>query len=214
MNVPTPMHEATSLPARSARLGIARRSVLLLALTLAAAPGAAQNASPPPAPAKPAAATKVPASGATRTLSADEQQAQAGSYLTEMRTIDGEIVRLAKQARAENDLLKLNCINDKLMQVRGHRSLARQARAELRAAALRRDAAEANHQFSKLTIIYQRVTVLGQEAQACVGEEAAYVGQTQVDLEVDPDVADAGDATDDGKTDLSTDRPPVASPTT
>lgn len=213
MNVPTPMHEATSLPARPARLGIARRSVLLLALTLAAAPGAAQNAAPAPA-AKPAAESNVRPAGATRALSGDEQYAQAGSYLAEMRTIDGEIVRLAKQARAENDLLKLNCINDKLMQVRGHRSLAKQARAELRAASLRRDIAERNHQFSKLTIIYQRVTVLGQEAQACVGEEAAYVGQTQVDLEVDPDVADAGDPTTDGKTALPTDRPPLASPTT
>jgi len=188
--------------------------MLLVSGLLAATPGAAQNApGGAPSQARGASPAGTPLPGA-RTLSAAEQQAQAARYLAEVQTIERTVERLAAQARSEGDLLKLNCINDKLLQIRGHIRLGEQTSVELTAAALRRDDPERHHQFSKLTIIYQRVTVLGQEAEACVGEEAAYVGQTQVSVDVDADVEGAGDPTKDDGTPLPTERPPVASPTT
>jgi hypothetical protein len=130
-----------------------------------------------------------------------------------MRNIQRRVTDLARKARDDKDLIKLNCVNDKLLQVKGHLRIAEDIKQQLQVAAAQGDAGARDHQFSKLTIIYQRVTVLGQEAEACVGEEISYVGETQVTVQEDPDIAGLGDPTEPDPTPLTPVRPPLASPT-
>lgn len=121
-------------------------------------------------------------------LTTQEQLTQAGNYLTRMQETLNYVTVLSDRARKEKDIIKLNCVNDKLIQIKGTLRLAEQFRDALRMAANSGDENARNHEFSKLTITYQKVVVLQQEAEACAGEEIAYVGATRVELDVDPEI--------------------------
>lgn len=144
-------------------------------------------------------------------LTASEQLAQAENYLLKMKSTQGEVDKLAKKARSDKDIIKLNCVNDKLIQIKGNLNLAERTRDALKVAAARNDDGARNHEFAKLTITFQKVTVLGQEAEACIGEDIAFVGATKVEIEVDPDITKE-DPTEEPPPPLPVIRPPIASP--
>ena len=144
-------------------------------------------------------------------LSPQEQLTQTGVYQGRMQNILTKVSKLAERARKEKDIIKLNCVNDKLIQIKGNMRVGDQAKSALQGAANRGNTSECNHQFSKLTIIFQKVTVLGQEAEACIGDELAYVGKTKVEVQIDPDIPQ-DDPTQTGEPPLPNIRPPVASP--
>ena len=146
-------------------------------------------------------------------LTAAEQLSQADEYLKRMKGTGRRVRKLARRARADKDLIKLNCVNDKSIRIKGNLSVAESLHGNLKGAAARRDAGARNHEFSKLTITFQKVTVLGQEADACIGEEISYVGKAKVTVDIDPDLAKQGDPTRDTSPPLPTTRSPVASPT-
>jgi len=146
-------------------------------------------------------------------LTAEEQLAQSGTYIAKMKQTETQIGELAKKSRADKDIIKLNCVNDKLIQVKGNLNLAERTRDSLKTAAHRRDDGARNHEFAKMTITYQKVVVLGQEAEACIGEDIAFVGATRVDVEVDPDITQEDPTTEPPAPLTGTViRPPVASP--
>lgn len=145
-------------------------------------------------------------------LSAQEQLAQSDKYIAKMKSILVRTQKLAQKARQDKDLIKLNCVNDKLIRIKGNLRLAEGSRKALKLAAARGDAGGRNHEFAKLTITFQKVTVLGQEAEACAGEEISYVGKSRVQVQVDPDVAQQGDPTETPPPPLPVVRPPLASP--
>lgn len=186
----------------------------LIAFCVAAATSFAEDA--PPAAAADATAGQPavmePGSQASE-ISPAQQRARATQYLTEINTIKRRVRQLASRAREQKDLIKLNCLNDKLLQIRGSQRLAEQSDGQLTDAIRRGDDEGRHHEFSKLTIIYQKVTVLGQEAEACVGDEISYVGETQVTVEIDPTVEGQGDPTEVPPDPLPAVRPPIASPT-
>jgi hypothetical protein len=166
----------------------------------------------PAKPAKPAKGpTEVKFKKASQ-LTAGEQLNQSKIYVGKMRSVLARASKLAKKARTDKDLIKLNCVNDKVVRIKGNLRLAEQLQNNLKTAAARNDAGARSHEFSKLTITYQKVTVLGQEAEACIGEEISYVGKAKVTVQVDPDVARQGDPTIEPLPPLPTIRPPLASP--
>lgn len=120
---------------------------------------------------------------------------QARDYLNQMKGVESRVQSMARKARADRDLIKLDCINDKLLEIKGNMRLAERFIDKLRVAAASGDEGSRNHEFAKITITYQKVTVRGQEADACVGEEIAYVGQTRVAVDIDDAVKQAGNAT-------------------
>ena len=52
----------------------------------------------------------------------------------------------------------------------------------------RADEGERTHEFTRLTIVNQKVLVLGAEAENCIGEDLSFVGATKVDVEIDPNI--------------------------
>jgi len=144
-------------------------------------------------------------------LSAQEQLVQGEAYLAKMRSTLERVNKIAEQARKEKDIIKLNCVNDKLIQIKGNLNLGEQTRDGLKTAASRSDDGARNHEFAKLTITYQKVVVLGQEAEACIGEEISYVGSTRVDTDIDRDIPQE-DPTELPPPPLPVVRPPLASP--
>jgi hypothetical protein len=145
-------------------------------------------------------------------LTAQEQLAQADAYVAKMKQTLEAVKKLAGKARAEKDIIKLNCVNDKLTQIDTHHKLGLKSRDEMKTAASRRDDGTRNHEFSKLTIEYQKVIVLEQEAEACIGEDIAYVGATQVETEVDPSITKDDPTTVESDPVEPVELPPVESP--
>jgi hypothetical protein len=58
----------------------------------------------------------------------------------------------------------------------------------LQAAVQRGDAELANHEFTILTVLRQRAEQLTAEANQCLGEELAFVGQTEVTTDINPNL--------------------------
>jgi len=144
-------------------------------------------------------------------LTGQEQLTQADKYLDKIKEAQGQMDRLLGQAKQEKDIIKVNCVNDKISQAKSLETVANESFASLKSAVNRSDTGTANHEFSKLTITYQKVTLLAQEAEACIGEEISYVGETRVETEIDDNIP-ANDPTLSSTKPIPTVRPPLASP--
>ena len=75
----------------------------------------------------------------------------------------------------------------------------------------RADEGERTHEFTRLTIVNQKVQVLGAEAENCIGEDLSFVGATRVDVEIDPNIPQY-DPTQPPAPGIDIERPGEASP--
>jgi hypothetical protein len=144
-------------------------------------------------------------------LSVQETLTQSREYMSKMRDTQRRVASLQDQARKQQDVIKLNCVDDKLVRVRGHLAVADQSMAALNTAVTRADDGARQHEFTRLSILHQKVLVLGTEAEGCIGEDVSYVGATKVDIEVDPAVPEE-DPTQPLLPLPDVSRPPEASP--
>ena len=103
-------------------------------------------------------------------------------------------------------------MTDKLVQARVNVNIARAVDGHAcRRASPATTKANETHEFTRLTIVNQKVTVLGAEAENCIGEDLSFVGATRVDVEVDPNIPQY-DPTQPGSPFIDITRPPEASP--
>ena len=130
-------------------------------------------------------------------LSGKKQFDQAKSYMQKMQAAVRRDEKKKELALQQKDLIKLNCLNEKLSQGQGHVQEAEQALTALSEAIGHDDGEGRSHELSRIRIYYQKVLVLSAEAENCAGEEASYVGGSQIEVEVDPTVPQ-GDPTDPG----------------
>src|SRR5947209_357672 len=124
----------------------------------------------------------------TITLSPQETQAQARDYYKKMQETQRRVTQLQSKAKKDKDMVKLNCVNDKLMQLNGHMTVTDQSMSTLNLDVAKRDDTARQHEFTRITILYQKVVTLGTEAEQCIGEDVSYVGATRVDVEIDPSI--------------------------
>jgi hypothetical protein len=170
-----------------------------------------------PAPNAPPAA--APGPGGSVDLSVKQQPMlapadmvnQSKEYFKAMGDVVKRIQILQDQAKREKDIIRLNCVTDKLVQARVNVNIGEQSMASLQESITRTDAGESTHEFTRLTIVNQKVTVLGAEAENCIGEDLSFVGATRVDVEVDPNIPQY-DPTQPGSPFIDITRPPEASP--
>ena len=164
------------------------RQGLLLGLPAVAAValigyGIAQAQTPPPAPPDASA-------GLSRqvNLSPKEQLAQSEAFLSRMEGGRATVRRQLEGARAQRDVVKTLCLNDKLNQIDVAIRSAQERRGSLEQASLRKDSDLANHEFTILTVLRQRVEQLHAEANQCIGEEAVLFGETKITTSIDPNL--------------------------
>ncbi len=117
-------------------------------------------------------------------LSPQDELAQADAMLTRMDQASGTVRRQLERARTARDVVKSLCLNDKLSQIDVAARSAKDRQTALQAAVSRNDAELSNHEFTIMTVLRQRAEQLTAEANQCLGEEVAFVGQTQVSTEV------------------------------
>jgi hypothetical protein len=144
-------------------------------------------------------------------LTPQETVAQSKDYYKKMQETQRRIQQLESKAKKDKDMVKLNCVADKLTQVKGHMTVADQSMSSLAATIARSDDAARQHEFTRITILYQKIVTLGTEAEQCIGEDVSYVGATSVDVEIDPSIPPT-DPTEPPLPVPDVNRPPEASP--
>ena len=145
-------------------------------------------------------------------LSPEEMMKRANKYIDEMKKMLKRMHALQGAARKQKDIIKLNCVNDKLIQLKQLLNIADEARNDMTEAITLEKEEERYHQFGQIKLAHEKAMALRDEAEACIGEELVFLGPTEVDTEA-PDVGD--DPTEDDPfdyTDPEIERPGYASP--
>jgi hypothetical protein len=145
------------------------------------------------------------------TLTPEEMMNQSKEYLKTISEVVRRVQALQEQSKQAKDIIRLNCVTDKLVQVRVNASIADQSMAALQEAMTRADEGQRTHEFTRLTIVNQKVLVLGAEAENCIGEDLSFVGATRIDVEIDPNIPQY-DPTQPPAPGIDIERPGEASP--
>jgi hypothetical protein len=151
----------------------------LLLLPALAAPVAAQQQpaqSPPPAAAPASSSATGPAQPAQDLTAQGETVVRRGSALSQ------DVLGMLQDARKEADIIKVNCLDDKLAQINANLRTA-QARLDLLKKAVDPDLRA--HEHTVLAVLARKLQVLDQEAHQCVGQALYETGATKVVTEVD-----------------------------
>jgi len=128
-------------------------------------------------------------------LSPQEELAQAESIISRIEQGASIVRRELDTARQGRDVVKYLCLSDKLSQIDVAGRSAKERQAALLSAAQRNDGELSNHEFAILTVLRQRTEQLGAEANQCIGEEVAFVGQTVVEMTTEPNLPGAEETT-------------------
>ncbi len=121
-------------------------------------------------------------------LSPAEELTQSEAFLVKMDSSRTAVRRQLETARAQRDVVKTLCLNDKLNQLDVALRSARERRQSLEAAAQRADADLSTHEFTILRVLRDRTDQLTAEANQCIGQEAGFVGDSAVTSTVDPTI--------------------------
>ncbi len=185
------------------------RTVGMLAVVLAAGMAAGQGqpsavpAQPPPAAPALEKASDVP----------DAQKLERSTLaLGTMREVLRQVLDKVEEARRTKDVVKLNCANEKLTQVKGLLRISEQADVALQEALTRREASASEHEFTKVMIARQKVGQLRSEAEACIGQLAFRTDENLFVEVEEPDNLPGGDPTRPREPEDVVVRPPPASP--
>src|SRR5688572_29404494 len=103
------------------------------------------------APADPPADADVPMKKRPNISPADMTK-QTEQYLNRMQEVFRRVVQLQEVARKQKDVIKLNCVNDKLLQIKQLMNIADAAKTNMQEAIARGDEEGRYHEFSRVTI--------------------------------------------------------------
>jgi len=161
--------------------------VTLAALAYAASPAGAQPAQPGTGAGRAGVSADAQVGFKQRVqLTPQEEVTQADGLIVRMEAAAATVRRQLEQARTQRDVVKTLCLNDKLSQIDVATRSAQDRKGSLAAAAQRNDAELSNHEFTILTVLRQRAEQLTAEANQCIGEEAAFTGETRTTTTIDP----------------------------
>ena len=110
-------------------------------------------------------------SPAEQTAWADEKSAT----IVQTREYVNRLLSAARQADRP-DIVRINCLNNKLMEINAQIGAFEDRRTALREAITMGDNERRLHEYRVLVVVYQKIQSLRGEAEACIGEEMGYMG--------------------------------------
>jgi hypothetical protein len=140
-----------------------------------------------------------------------QQTTQPPDFTADIEGMYARVRNMSAAAQQRKDITRLNCLNDKKQRIEALSKLYREAYANAARARAASDSAAEQHERDRMAILYQKIIALMTEADGCVGDEASYVGNTTVGLEIDPNVPN-DDPTEPPLPLPDVTRPPSASP--
>jgi len=185
-------------------------TVGMFALVVAAKVALAQAPAPAPAPPRaPAAAAPLEKASEVPDPQKLERSNQA---LGTMREVLRQVLGKVEEARRTKDVVKLNCANEKLTQIKGLLRISEQAEVSLQEALSTKETATSEHEYTKVMIARQKVGQLRSEAEECIGQLAFRTDENLFVEVEEPENLPGGDPTrPPPPTDVVV-RPPAASP--
>ena len=134
----------------------------------------------------------------TANLTPAEMKQESAKHLETMQEVLVRVVELQQLARKQKDVIKLNCVNDKLLQVKQLLNIAEAGRTDMIESIAQQDNEGTSHQFNQISIAKEKTDGLHGEAEGCIGEELVFLGPTEVvvddpGLQDDPTAPDAFD---------------------
>lgn len=177
-----------------------------------------------PAPGAPAATTPAPAAEdafAPKSQSALDKAAdvpdgekvrRSSEALTRMRDVLKDVLGKLEEARNTKDVVKLNCVNEKLTQIKGLLRISEQADVTMQESIAKGEKQSGEHEFTKVMIARQKVEQLRGEAEECIGQ-LAFRTDENVIVEVEEPEGLPEDPTQPPPPPPVVSRPPPASPT-
>jgi len=153
--------------------------LLVAGLSVAFAQGTTTAASSAPA---------APAGAPVDAVTPQQMRAQAQTFLPQMDQSAQTVRRQLEQSRESRDVVKVLCLNDKLNQIDVAIRAARDRMPTLTAALDKDDVENSRHEFAVLQVLRDRVRTLVQESNQCIGEEAGFIGESKVIVNIDPGI--------------------------
>ncbi len=134
--------------------------------------------------------------------------------LEEMKGAVRETGKLLESAEKSKDVVRMQCLNQKLTSIRALLAVSEQATGAMQNALVAAEGEKADHEFRKIAVALSKVRQFNAEADACLGAVGTQPGA--IEIEVEEGEVLAGDADDtepmeDGNTDIGID-PPGTSP--
>ncbi len=165
----------------SVRRGIFSAAVILSALSVGTSFAQDGKSAPPPA--------------ATTGQPAPVMAKRSTEMLTKMRTDFSEVAQILQTAIDSGDVLKKNCVNEKVTVIKGMIRVAEGADLKLQQAAVERRQSDAEFEFDKVGIASTRTTEAKAKAQECMGMLAFGTDENQTVEVNEPDDLPRGDPT-------------------
>lgn len=141
-------------------------------------------------------------------LTTDRMDEQSRDALDDMRQVLSRVLEIHQQARESRDVVKLNCVNEKLISVKGLLKISEQSYLVLQEAISKHNMSIARHEFGKISMARRKCSQLAGESETCVGEFAVYSGDTDVKVEVDSEKVGGDEFALGGTIETITEPPP------
>jgi hypothetical protein len=147
-------------------------------------------------------------------LTAKQQVEKANKMLTEMRNVLTNALDILKQAREQQDIQKLNGINEALSAIKGLLRLSEQNFVALQTAIANSDSRGAEHEFVKISIAYAKIRELDGRVRSLSRPSAGGTvdGRPIIERILDSDLPTEDPVEGLKDIQVNTDRPPSASP--
>ena len=116
-------------------------------------------------------------------MSPSRRRAEADKWLQLMQLTQAHVREMVAEARREKDVVKLNCLNDKLAAIVALVEVAERAMQDLSQAMKRGAEDAALHELTKLSIAIEKMIHLRDEADRCIGRLMLYTGDAVVLIE-------------------------------
>lgn len=150
--------------------------------------------------------------GSVQNISDGEKARRSSDGLGRMREVLKEVLGKLEEARNTKDVVKLNCVNEKLTQIKGLLRISEQADVSMQEAIAKAEKQASEHEFTKVMIARQKVEQLRAEAEECIGQLAFRTDENQT-VEVEEPEGLPDDPTNPPPPPAIDSRPPAASPT-
>lgn len=117
-------------------------------------------------------------------LSPGDMVTRADEYLKQMKDFLKRAVQLQEIAKRQKDIVRLNCVNDRLLQLKQLMNIAEDANTNLGMAITRSDDDARKSEFARISVARDQGAALAAEAEQCVGTDfMKFEGPTEVEVE-------------------------------
>jgi hypothetical protein len=123
-------------------------------------------------------------------VSPNEQLAQGRQVVVRGEAQSLRIGGMLDQARRQTDIVRVDCLDDKLTQTNQNVRSARDHVGQLETAQQLNDTQRSNHEYTMLTVLGQNLSELDRQASGCIGQDLYNTASTQIVTTIDPSVPD------------------------